>query len=47
MKCERGAMQTDVCEKATWTAPVLKKGAVGSETALTLSLVSDDGIVYS
>lgn len=36
MSRENAATPTEAREKAVWTVPVLKKGAVGSETALSV-----------
>ena len=47
MRLEQDAMQIEDREKAIWTAPVLKKGAVGSETAMTLSPNWIDGLLGS
>ena len=48
MNNERDAMQRETREKATWSAPVLKKGSVGSETAFSTIIPSvPDGAFYS
>ena len=40
MRLKQDAMQIENREKAIWTAPVLKKGAVGCETALNIRLIT-------
>ena len=47
MKIERGATPIEAREKATWTAPVLKKGAVESETALFIAPNAPDAVFNS
>ena len=43
MERESAVTRIEVCQKAVWTTPVLKKGEVGSETATGMILIPNDG----
>ena len=47
MKYEQNAMQMEARERMIWTAPVLKKGTVESQTAESPIGSAFDGILIS